>query len=137
MRCVQAMLLVLAVSAVSAASARLARAEAPPSDLAKKPETKTVPAPPPPRNVDLWLLHNLVRVEDVRYTQTADAIAALKRNRIDAVRVMICPLTNRESVDKLVDALVAAKIGVTQSVKAGSKELRCADNARVETRSGT
>lgn len=90
-----------------------------------------------PRSLDLYVSQNLVRIAEVRYTTAADAVAALKRNRIASVRVLICPLTHRENVDKLVDALVAADIGVSQAKAVESREYRCADNARVETRTGT
>ena len=79
---------------------------------------------------------DLVRIAEVRYSKATDAVAALKRNRIASVRVLICPLTHRENVDKLVDALVAADIGVSTKTVASS-EYMCADNARVDTRTGT
>jgi hypothetical protein len=89
------------------------------------------------RALDLYLSQNLVRAGNVRYSNSKDAIAALKRNDIASVRVLVCPLTHRENVDKLVDALVAAEIYVSQAKVVESREYRCADNARVETRTGT
>ncbi|MBL8521301.1 MAG: hypothetical protein JNK75_11585 [Betaproteobacteria bacterium] len=87
--------------------------------------------------VDLWLAHNLVRIDDVRFTRATDAILALQRERVASVRVLVCPLTYRENVDRLVDALIAADISIAQTKRLESREYRCADNARVETRAAS
>lgn len=104
-----------------------------PAPVSPLPRSSTVEKP---RSLDVYLSQNLVRIAEVRYTKATDAVAALKRNRIVMVRVLICPLTHRENVDKLIDALVAAELSVSQAKIVESREYRCADNARVETRIG-